>query len=185
MKATVGVYENHEMALNAVVELKNAEYPLKHISILGLSETEVVDEDMHVTTQSPVKLGGLATGTVVGTAVGVLTGVGLFAIPGVGVLYGAGALVGAIAGFDLGLIGGGLASVVSTLGLHDDTAKKYHDELAEGKYLLVAHGTKEEVDDAIAILTHHAQHTSLDTHHSSFLKNLVGSHNGQFPLSGS
>ncbi len=183
MKATIGVYDTHEQALDAVVELKNADYPMKHISIIGLTETEVVDEQMHVTAKSPVNVGGLATGTVVGTAVGVLTGVGLFAIPGVGVLYGAGALVGAIAGFDFGLIGGGLASVITTLGLHDDLTKKYHDELVDGKFLLVAHGKQVEVDDAIHILKTHAQHTSLDTHPSVW-KSLMGNHDGTFPLSG-
>ncbi len=184
MKATIGIYDTHEKALDAVVELKNAEYPLKHISIMGLTQTEIVDEEMHVTTKSPLNLKGLAAGTVLGTTAGILTGVGLVAIPGVGVLFGAGAVVGAVAGFDIGLIGGGLASVVATLGLHEDTSKKYHDELTAGKFLLIAQGTKAEVDDAINILTNHATHTSLDTHHS-LLKTLIQDHNGAFPLSGS
>ena len=102
MKSTIGVYENHDKAVQAVVELKDAGFPVKQLSIIGKAETEVVDEKMHIMPKDPIKVGGLGTGTAVGATLGILTGVGLFAIPGLGFLYGAGALVGAIAGFDFG-----------------------------------------------------------------------------------
>ena len=100
MNATIGIYDNHELAVEAVQKLKDANYPVGQLSIMGLTETETIDEEMHIMPKSPIKPAGLGVGTVAGTAIGILTGVGIFAIPGLGFLYGAGALVGAIAGFD-------------------------------------------------------------------------------------
>jgi hypothetical protein len=164
MNATIGVYDNHDLAVAAVQELKEAGYPVSQISIMGLMETEAVDDKMHVMPKSSVKKGGLEVGTVLGTTLGVLTGIGMFAIPGVGFLYGAGALVGAIAGFDLGLIGGGVASALQTVGIKDDLAKKYHDDLVAGKYLVIAHGTREHVNEARQILDAHDTHEEIGTH---------------------
>jgi uncharacterized membrane protein len=164
MNATIGIYENHDKAVDAVVKLKDAGFPVKQLSILGKAQEEVVDDKLHVMEKDPLKVAGIGTGTVVGTALGVLTGVGLFAIPGVGFLYGAGALVGAIAGFDFGLIGGGIATVLATVGVKEDYAKKYHDELEAGKFIVVAHGSKEEVAKASEIMNTHDQHLGVATH---------------------
>jgi hypothetical protein len=88
----------------------------------------------------------------------------MFAIPGVGFLFGAGALAGAIGGFDFGLIAGGLAAVLTTLGMKDDIAKKYHAALVAGKFLVVAHGSKEDVAHAKTLLHELGTHESLETH---------------------
>jgi uncharacterized membrane protein len=164
MKSTIGVYENHDKAVQAVVELKDAGFPVKQLSIIGKAETEVVDEKMHIMPKDPIKVGGLGTGTAVGATLGILTGVGLFAIPGLGFLYGAGALVGAIAGFDFGLIGGGIASVLTTVGVKDENVKKYHEDLEAGKYIVVAHGNEAEVNKAKEVLHAHDTHDDLHTH---------------------
>ncbi len=164
MNATIGIYDDHDLAVDAVEKLKNSGYPVSHLSIMGLAETEVIDDKMHIMPKSPIKAAGLGAGTILGTTLGVLTGVGMFAIPGVGILYGAGALVGAIAGFDFGLIGGGIASALTTIGVKDENAKKYHDALVAGKYLVVAHGNKESVDKAKDILDDHGTHDSIHSH---------------------
>ena len=166
MNATIGIYDNHELAVEAVLHLKDSGYPVGQLSIMGLTETEVVDAENHVITKSPIAAAsmGVGTGVAVGTAVGILTGVGIFAIPGLGMLYGAGALVGAIAGFDFGLIGGGLASILATVGVKDENAKRYNDVLRRGKYIVVADGTEEEVYKAKDMLHIYGKHTELDLH---------------------
>ena len=164
MNATIGIYDNHELAVEAVTKLRDEGYPVSHISIMGLEHTEDVDNDMHIVPKSPIKAAGIGAGTVVGTALGILTGVGVFAIPGVGMLYGAGALVGAIAGFDIGLLGGGLASALTTIGVKDGNEKKYHDLLVAGKFLVIAHGSKEIVEKAQALLHEHGKHDDLHAH---------------------
>jgi len=164
MKATIGVYDTHEKALVAVKELKDAGFPVKQLSIIGKAETEGVDDEMHVVPKGGINPVGLGAGTVLGTTLGILTGVGLFAIPGVGFLFGAGALVGAIAGFDFGLIGGGIASVLTSVGINDEAIKKYSKELEEGKLLVIAHGSEDEVKHARNVLDTHGTHMTIETH---------------------
>lgn len=165
MNSTIGIYENHNKALDAVRKLKDSGFPVKQISIIGKTETEVMDNDMHVIMpKDPINVKGIGAGTAIGATLGVLTGVGVFAIPGLGFLFGAGALIGAIAGVDFGLIGGGIASVLGTIGVHDDNAKKYHEVLEAGKYLVVAHGNDDEVKQASEILNSHNTHESIASH---------------------
>ena len=164
MNAVIGIYDNHELAVQAVIELKDSGFPEDKLSIMGLTETEVVDKGNHVLPENTIHARPLGEGMAIGTALGVLTGVGLFAIPGLGILCGAGALVGAFAGFDFGLIGGGIASALTSIGVNKNVAKKYHDALAAGKFLVVAHGHQSDVDKANSLLHEHGTHTELDTH---------------------
>jgi len=164
MNATIGIYDNHDLAVEAVQKLKDSDYPVSQLSIIGLAETEAVDENMHITIKNPLKVAGLGVGTVVGTTLGILTGIGIFAIPGLGFLYGAGALVGAVAGVDFGIIGGGIASALATVGVKDDTSKKYHDALAAGKFIVIAHGSQEDADKAKGLLDEHGTHDEIASH---------------------
>lgn len=165
MNATIGIYDNHDLAVEAVQKLKDQNFPVNEVSIIGLTHTEDVDKSMHITEHNPIKAGGLATGAVLGTTLGVLTGIGMFAIPGVGFLYAAGALVGAVAGFDFGLIGGGIASAISTtMGIRHEDSKKYHDALAAGKFLVVIHGSESDVNTAKGLLDEHGTHSDIGTH---------------------
>lgn len=164
MDATIGVYETHDKAIEAVAALKDAGYPVDKVSVIGKTTSEKVDEHMRVTEKNPLKLGGVEAGTTLGIALGVLTGVGVLAIPGFGFLFGAGAVAGAIAGFDIGLIGGGLATVLLSMGFKKETAAKYQEALKSGKYLLVAEGNKDEVAQAQKVLAQHDTHTGLETH---------------------
>ena len=164
MSAAIGIYDNHEQAVDAVQKLKDANYPVGQLSIIGKAETEAVDEEMHITTKNPIKPAGLGVGTAAGTALGILTGVGIFAIPGLGWLYGAGALVGAIAGFDFGLIGGGIATVLATVGVKDENAKKYHDALEQGKFIVVAAGSEDDANKAKDLLHAHGSYGDVSLH---------------------
>jgi hypothetical protein len=164
MNATIGIYDNHDLAVEAVKKLKDEGFPVSSLSIMGLMETEVIDDQMHIMPKSSIKAAPLGVGTVLGTTVGILTGVGMFAIPGVGLLYGAGALVGAIAGFDLGLLGGGIASALASVGVKDHNTKQYHDALAQGKYLVIVHGHESDVNKAKGLLDEHGTHDELASH---------------------
>jgi hypothetical protein len=103
-------------------------------------------------------------GAVVGPVLGALIGIGIFAVPGLGFLYGAGALVGALAGFDFGLIGGGIASALTLMGMKEPDAQKYEAELQSGKFIVVAQGNDEEINKAAAILHEHGTHVDIRTH---------------------
>jgi len=148
MNTTIGIYPEHQGAVDAVIKLKEQGFPADHLTIMGKTETEEVDGELHITPKYPINVTGVGVGTAVGTALGVLTGVGILAIPGVGFLYGAGALVGAVAGFDFGLIGDGLATWLANMGVKNENAKKYNDALMQGKFPLIVHGDQALVNDA-------------------------------------
>jgi len=164
MNTTIGIYNDHELAVEAARKLKASDYPMDRLTIMGKTESEVVDSDMHITPKSPISVAGVGAGTAIGAALGILTGVGIFAIPGLGFLYGAGALVGAIGGIDFGLLGGGIASVLATIGVKDENSKKYHDALMQGKYLLIVNGSEADVNNAKAILHIIGTHDDLSSH---------------------
>ena len=152
MDATIGIYNNHDLAVGAVKVLKDSGYPVSQLSIVGIAETEVIDNEMHIMPKNPLKVKGLGAGALIGATIGLFTGIGVFTIPGLG---------GTIAGIDFGLIGGGVASVIATLGITDSNVQLYHDALQEGKFLVVVHGKDDEINKAKAILVQHNTHNEL------------------------
>jgi len=163
MKTAIGVYNTHAEAVNALKELQNAGYPTKNVSILGKVNEEDVNRDSFTSNE---KVAGAEVGSTVllGSTLGILTGIGVFAIPGFGFLYGAGALIGAIAGFDIGLLGGGVISALTLSGVKDDHSKEYETAIKSGKFLLIAQGSEEEVNRAKDILHSHGTHSTLAAH---------------------
>lgn len=165
MKATIAVYNTHDDAVIAAKELKDAGYSTERVSIIGKSEKltreERIANDKQITKTEGTDVG---VGAAVGSALGILTGVGVFAIPGFGFLFGAGALVGAIAGFDIGLLGGGIFAALSISAVKDHHAKNYDTHLHQGRFLLIIQGSEEEVTRAKNILESHAKHEELDVH---------------------
>lgn len=171
MRTVVGVYENHHDAVQAVRELKAAGYSTKQISLIGKVKDTAGLEDPIEEDNVRMKFAGTELGVtaIAGSTIGLLTGVGLFAIPGLGFLFGAGALVGAIAGFDIGLIGGGIIAALTLPGIKGDTAKQYEKEVSEGKILLIIQGTETEAAEANTLLHSHGKHDELRTYSNSGL----------------
>jgi hypothetical protein len=168
MKSTIGVYQNQEKALAAIQQLKAAGFPANQLSLLGHAREETAagsEEADREDYSKEMKIGAISVGVgaVVGPIVGALAGIGLLAIPGLGLLVGAGALASAVAGLEAGLVGGGIIGALAIAGSsdkHDD----YHEHLKEGRYLVVAQGTEDEVAQAREVLHGHDDHLNLDTH---------------------
>jgi uncharacterized membrane protein len=164
MKAIISAYKTHEEAVEAIKELQNAGYNSKRLSIIG--KTNELDKVPGVKNSESMAIAGaeVGFGALAGSVLGVLTGVGIFAIPGLGFLYGAGALVGAIAGFDFGIIGGGIASALTVAGLSENDSKQYEEMLKKGNFLLIAQGDEAEIAQAKNILEAHGKSIKI-THH--------------------
>lgn len=152
----VSLYDSHEKAVAAVNLLKENGFNEKHISLLGRTD---VGDDLQIKDANIA-----AKGVGVGALVGVLTGVGLVAIPGIGVLYGLGAVAAAIAGFDLGVIGGTIASVLMINNADAKIAQHYENQLKDGKTLLAFTGNEEEMEKARQLLESHGIHTEMNVH---------------------
>lgn len=171
MKATIGVYNDHHAAVEAVNALKAEGFPAKQISILGHAVEEGESEagegiDSDEVWNRPAKVAATTVGisAIVGPIVGALAGIGLLAIPGLGLLVGAGAIAGAVAGLEVGLVGGGIISALAIAGMNKHHEDLYHEHLSQGKFIVVASGSSDEVAHAKEVLHAHDEHLHLETH---------------------
>ena len=153
--AIVAIYENHIDAESAVKELQSSGFDMKKLSIVGRD----YHADEHVVgyynTGDRVKYWG-KLGAVWGGFWGLLFGSAFFVIPGIGPLAVGGPLVSWIIGaLEGAAIVGGLSAFGAALvgiGIPKDSIVKYERSLKVDKFLLVAHGTSDEVERAKNIL---------------------------------
>jgi len=64
-----------------------------------------------------------------------------------GVLFGAGAIIGAFAGFDAGVIAGGISSILVELGVKENRIQ-YEEHIQEGGFLMIIEGSEQEIEMA-------------------------------------
>ncbi|MBL0310671.1 MAG: general stress protein [Bacteroidetes bacterium] len=161
MKSLVAVYESHDKAVQAIQDLKKSGCDEKKISLL--SKADLIDNHIHVKSNQTAEVAELSIGVTAGAVLGILTGVGVFVIPGLGFLYGAGALVGALAGLDFGVMGAGVVAILTSIGIDKINAAKYEQHLNEGRFLIFVQGSDQEVAKAQTTLHTGVLHLELDT----------------------
>jgi hypothetical protein len=153
--ATVGVFKTHNEAADAVKELNKGGFPMRKVSIIGKELQEIEDVKGYYTWKDQAKAGA-GIGAFWGSLFGILVGVGFLTIPGIGPLFVAGSLAGILLGGAegalVGSIGGGLFGSLLGLGINKAKVIKYQEHIAAGKYLVIAHGSVEEVEKARQIL---------------------------------
>jgi uncharacterized membrane protein len=153
--SVVAIYDTHEQAERAVKELQEAGVNMKSLSIAA-KDTHT---DEHVVGYYNVgdrmKYWG-KVGAFWGGFWGLLFGSALFAIPGIGPILVAGPLVAwIIAGLEGAAVVGGVSAVgagLVSIGIPKDSVLKYEVALKTDKYLLVVHGTPDEVAKAKDII---------------------------------
>ena len=157
--SVVAIYETHAQAEEAVKELQRSGFDMKKMSIVGKdyhTEEHVVG---YYNTGDRMRYWG-KMGAFWGGIWGLFLGSAFFAIPGIGpvlvagplVVWIVGALEGAVVMGGLSALGAGLYSV----GIPKDSVVKYEAALKSDKFLLLAHGTTDEV--ARAKNTMHTTH---------------------------
>ncbi len=153
--SVAAVFAQHSGAEKAVKELKDGGFDIKKLSIIGSdyhSEENVVG---FYNTGDRMMYWG-KTGAFWGGLWGLLFGSAFFLIPGLGPILAAGpvvtwiiaALEGAVVVGGVSALGAGLFS----LGIPKDSILKYEASVKAGKFLLIAHGTADEVQHARNIL---------------------------------
>jgi hypothetical protein len=153
MKVLVGVTATHDEAVAAIDKLKKAGYPAAQLSLI--TKADLIDGHIHIKSSNTPEKAEMSIGIAAGAVLGILTGVGVFLIPGLGFLYGAGALIGVFAGVDLGLLGGGIAAILTSIGVDEGNTIKYENYLNEGKFLVFAQGSDAEIKQAEGTLHQH------------------------------
>ena len=153
--AVVAIYDSHSQAEEAVKELQKSGVDMKKFSIVGKdyhTDEQVVG---YYNTGDRMKYWG-KLGAFWGGLWGMLFGAAFFAIPGLGpvlvagplVAWIVGALEGAVVVGGLGAIGAGLYSI----GIPKDSVVKYETAIKSDKFLVLAHGTANEVAKAKDIM---------------------------------
>jgi len=96
----------------------------------------------------------------------------MFAIPGIGPILVAGPLVAwIIAGLEGAVVVGGVSAIGAALvsiGIPKDTVLQYDIALKTDKFLLIVHGSPEQIDHAKAIIEG-TQHSSYTVHGETVL----------------
>jgi hypothetical protein len=153
--SVAAIYETHEQAEQAVKELQESGVDMKSLSIVGRG----THTDEHVvgyyTAGDRMKYWG-GVGAFWGGFWGLLFGSGLFMIPGLGPILAAGPIVAwIVAGLEGAVVVGGVSAIgagLVSLGIPKDSVLKYDVALKTDKFVLVVHGTAEEVEKAKGVI---------------------------------
>jgi hypothetical protein len=155
MNSVVAVYDTHEKAEAAIKELQEAGVDMKSLSIAG-KDTHT---DEHVVgyynAGDRMKYWG-KLGAFWGGFWGLLFGSAMFAIPGFGPILVGGPLVAWIVGaLEEAVMIGGVSAVgagLVSIGIPKDSVLKYDVALKTDKFLLLVHGSLDQVNHAKAII---------------------------------
>jgi hypothetical protein len=154
--AVVAIYKSHTEAETAVKELQQSGFDMKKLSIVGRDYH--TDENVvgYYNTGDRMKYWG-KLGAFWGGFWGLLFGSALFVIPGIGPLLMAGPIVGwIIAGLEGAVVMGGLSALgagLYSIGIPKDSILKYETAVKSGKYVVIAHGSLTEIDQAKQIIS--------------------------------
>ena len=153
--SVVAIFESHDKAEDAIRELQKSGFDMKKLSIVGKdfhTEENVVG---YYNTGERMKYWG-KMGAFWGGFWGLLFGSAFFWMPGIGPVLVAGPLVVWIVGaLESAVVMGGLSALGAALfsiGIPENSVLQYETQVKNGKLLLVAHGTSQEVKRAQDLL---------------------------------
>lgn len=148
-KIILGLFAEAANAEDAIGELEDAGYNPKDMSLLMKDTPERAQIVNNTGVTSPVADGavsGATTGAVVGGIAGLLVGIGAITIPGLGALFIAGPLATAlgltgaaattVSGALTGALAGGLVGALVSLGVPQEDAVVYEQQINQGAILL-------------------------------------------------
>jgi hypothetical protein len=149
--SVVAVFSQHSAAENAIKELKGGGFDIKKLAVVGRdyqSESDVVG---FYNTGDRMKYWG-KWGAFWGGLWGLLFGAAFLIVPGIGPVVAAGSIVSwIVAALEGAVVVGGLSALgagLYSLGIPKNSVLKYETSIKAGKFVLVAHGTAEEVAKA-------------------------------------
>ncbi len=160
-KYGIGSFINRDDVQAAIETLEKADFPMKQITVV-MQDVESEDEDIAISKEEFIEsksTSGLAKGAMTAGAIGgisgILMGLGALMLPGIGSIAVIGvksALVGMATGGFYGTTAGTLMGAALGDDISQDQAKQYSDHLAQGNYLMIVEGSKEEISKAESVL---------------------------------
>jgi hypothetical protein len=159
--AVVAVYDSEDALSGAVRHLEDAGYDTGKLSVLGRGMTEerhVVGFDTRARRTGRWAGWGALWGSVFGA---------LLFVPGVGHVAVGGYLLWLATTGALGAAGGALGGLLSSLGIPPDGIPVYEADLKADKFLVIAHGTEGDVEQARKLLEEGSRPERLEVHHAA------------------
>src|SRR5215470_15248416 len=154
-QSVVGIYGHIDSAEDAVKKLGEGGFPIDQVSIIA--KDLGTEKKVHgFVTSCDVAKEAARTGAWVGGIFGLLVGAAFVWVPGVGPLVVAGSLTSALMGGLEGAVAGaafsGVLGWLSALGISKQHILKYEEQVKAGKYLVIAHGSADDVAKARQVL---------------------------------
>jgi uncharacterized membrane protein len=155
-QSVVGVYNSMDEAEKAVHALDKAKFPIQQVTIV--TKDIATEKKVHgYVTACDVSKAGAKTGAWVGGIFGLLVGAAFMFVPGVGPVIVAGSLASALLGGMEGAVAGaalgGILSGLAAWGISKQQILKYEEVVKAGKFLVIAHGSADDVKKAQQILS--------------------------------
>jgi len=155
-EVTVAICDSHQKAEKVVKELQESGFDMKKLSIIGKDYHEEDKVIGFYNTGDRMKNWGSA-GAFWGGIWGLVFGAGFFLIPGIGPVMLAGPIVSSlIGGLEGAVVVGGLSALGGALfgiGVPKDSVLRYETALKADKFLVIAHGSSEDLEKAKKIMS--------------------------------
>jgi uncharacterized membrane protein len=149
--SVVAVYDTHTGAEVAIKELQRSGFDMKNLSIVGKDHRTEEHVIGYYNIGDRMKFWG-KRGAFWGGLWGLLFGTALFVVPGVGPVLVFGPLAGwIITALESAVVVGGLSALgagLYSIGIPKDSIVEYENQIKQGKFLVVAHGTSDEIAKA-------------------------------------
>ena len=146
MTYVAGVFDSRKEADAAVSKLLDTGFKKEDLSLIVSDHAHHAIFSAPTDDESTRTIEGGAAGALIGGALGALiaglTLVGVIVVPGSGLLV-VGPLVAALSGAGAGAAAGGLSGALISAGFAVDEAKRYEEEIKQGKAVIVVHTTDE------------------------------------------
>lgn len=162
-KMIFGIFSQRANAEAAISELETEGFQAKDISIMmqDAKDAQVIADNTGASVANGAA-NGATTGAVVGGLAGLLVGIGAIAIPGLGALLIGGPLAAAlglsgaaaatVSGAATGALAGGLIGALVNLGVPEEDARIYEEQVKKGAILVAVPARQGEHREASAIL---------------------------------
>lgn len=147
-KKVIGVFHSQGQAEEAVHKLREEGFD-REISIVAKEEETGEKDAGDIRMENDSVADGATTGGVIGGLTGLALGAGALVIPGLGPLIAAGPIAGLLSGAATGGLGGALID----WGIPEAEAKRYEEEVRQGKILVSVECSDDKADKCQSILS--------------------------------
>src|SRR5215207_6298153 len=145
MANIIGLFNSRSAAESAVHQLVNYGINRDHISIVARDTKDEDTRNLKTDDDTSGAAKGAGIGAALGGVGGLIAGIAGLAIPGIGPILAAGpiaaAIGGALGGAGLGAAAGGIIGALTDMGVPEDEARHYEDQVRQGKILVTVRAT--------------------------------------------